>query len=468
MPTRGRRILVLGLDSVPADLLFDRMAPQMPNLRALMSRGRHGVLRSVDPPITVPAWAVCFTGVDPGTLGIYGFRHRRPHTYWESYTPDSRSISRPPLWELMSRAGRRVAVIGMPPGYPPPTVNGISISDFLTPSTAQDYVFPASLAAEVVQVGGGPYIFDVEFRADDRPRIAREIFEMTRRRWAVARHLWAKEPWDLFVLHEIGPDRLHHAFWKYFDPRHPKHVAGSEFEDIAVRYYSLLDEEIGRFTAELPEEVTVLVASDHGSQAMEGCFCINEWLAASGFLTTRRKVRPPGTPLEECEVDWSKTRAWGAGGYYARIFFNLRGREPEGIVDPEQIPALSRELVGKLQRVRREDGRPLDPRVREPRSLYRNVEGDAPDLMIYFGDLRCRSAGTMGHRGWFIAENDTGPDDAVHSFEGFYVIAPTKSIALAPSPERSILDVAPTLATIAGVPVPAHMQGKSIRDWTSE
>jgi predicted AlkP superfamily phosphohydrolase/phosphomutase len=458
-----RRLMILGLDSVPPAFLFEKYADEMPNLKRIVARSRYGTLRTIDPPITVPAWAVMQSGVDPGSLGIYGFRHRRPGTYHEMYTPTSAMIPRPCVWDILSRAGHRVAVIGMPPGYPPPTVNGVYISDFLTPDDAQDFVNPVSLKDEIRAAAGGEYVFDVTFRAEDRDRVEREVFDMTRKHFAVARHLWAKEHWDLLALHEIGPDRIHHAFWKYFDPTHPKYVTGSPFNSIAERYYALMDEEIGKLLALVPDDVLVWIVSDHGSQAMDGCFCINEWLLKEGYLRLRGPRPPPGTPIDQVDIDWSKTKVWGSGGYYARLFFNIRGREPEGIVDPKEIPALTAQLERGLNQVLRPDGQPLGARLLDPAQVYHEVRGDAPDLMGYFGDLRWRSAGTIGYDTMFLSENDTGPDDSVHSMDGFFILydprAPEKHGHL---PEQSIMDVAPTLLRRLGLPVPSYMQGKPI------
>ena len=458
-----RRLLVLGLDSVPPQFLFETFREKMPNLGRLLSRSRYGTLRTVDPPITVPAWAVMFSGVDPGTLGIYGFRHRRAGAYEEMYTPTSRSVRYPCVWDLLSRQGRRVAIVGMPPGYPPPVVNGVYVSDFLTPPGAKDWVYPASIADELRAAAGGDYRFDVTFRADDRDRVERELFDMTRRRFALARHLWKRERWDFFALHEIGPDRLHHAFWKYFDPLHPRYVRDSKFASVAERYYALLDEEAGRLLEGLSDEVLVWVASDHGSQAMAGGFCINDWLIREGFLTLRGPAPAPGTPLESADVDWARSRVWAAGGYYARFFFNLRGREPEGIVEPHEIAPLARELDARLNAVVRPDGTPLEARLLDPAVVYREVRGDAPDRMGYFGGLRWRSAGTVGHDRLFLAENDTGPDDSVHSMDGLFLLHDPRGAGRAePLGAQSILDVAPTLLLRLGVPVPAHMQGRPI------
>jgi predicted AlkP superfamily phosphohydrolase/phosphomutase len=458
-----RRLLILGLDSVPPAFVFDRYLDRMPNLKRILARSAYGTLRTIDPPITVPAWTVMFSGMDPGTLGLYGFRHRRPGSYHEMYTPNSRMLSYPSLWDLLSREGRRVAVIGMPPGYPPPKVNGVYVSDFLTPDGATDFVYPAALLPEVRAAAGGEYLFDVTFDAGDRDRVEREIFEMTRRRFAVARHLWTKERWDLFAMHEIGPDRIHHAFWKYFDRAHPKYIEDSPFNSIADRYYALIDAEIGRLLESVPEDVLLWIASDHGSKAMDGCFCINEWLIRNGYLVLDGPRPPPGTPLDAVPVDWSRTRVWGAGGYYARIFFNVRGRETKGIVDSADLRALVHTLRAELGRLVRPDGQTLGVELLEPSRIYRQVRGDPPDLMAYFGNLGWRSAGTVGHDSLYLDENDTGPDDSVHSMDGFFILHdPLDPRDGRRVPEQSILDVAPTLLKRLEMTVPTHMQGQPI------
>ena len=455
------RVLALGLDSIPPSILYEKFLPLMPRMRELLGRSAYGTLHSVDPPITVPAWAVMFSGIDPGTLGVYGFRHRRPGSYFDQYVPSSNTILQPRVWDTLSRSGRRVCVIGMPPGYPPPRVNGVYISDFLTPDGATDYVFPASLRPELEKVTGG-YPFDVLFRAGDRERVGKEVIDMTRRHFAAARHLWAKEPWDLFAMHEIGPDRIHHAFWKFFDPSHPRYEANPTLRGLAEAYYVMLDEEIGRLLDLVPKEVKVVLLSDHGSQAMQGCFCINEWLISKGYLVLKGPPPPPGTPLEKTAVDWPKTRAWGAGGYYARIFLNVKGREPEGLLDPSEVASFSATLTRELGEVRRPDGTPLGTEMKFPRDIYHQVNGDAPDMMAYFGDVAWRSAGTLGYGAWFIQEDDTGPDDAVHSFDGIYVVVDPSGQPTGPGPERNLIDIAPTLLSYFGVPIPANVQGKAI------
>lgn len=433
----------------------------MPRVQELLSRSVYGTLLSTDPPITVPAWAVMFSGMDPGTLGLYGFRHRRPGTYWEMYLPTSRTPLQPLLWDRLSRIGKRVCVIGMPPGFPPPRVNGVYVSDFLTPNASSEFVSPAELREEVQRAAGG-YEFDVTFRAEDRDRVGAQLTQMTRKHFAVARHLWAKERWDFFALHEIGPDRIHHAFWKYFDPSHPRYEEHPKYRALVEDYYRMLDAEIGALIDGVSEDVRVMLLSDHGSQAMAGGFCVNEWLIRQGHLTLEGPRPPPGTPIESARVDWSRTRAWGAGGYYGRIFYNVKGREPEGILSPEDVPAFEARLAAEFRAIQRPDGHLLEADPRSPRELYREVRGDAPDLIVYFGNATWRSLGTVGYDSLFLLENDSGPDDSVHSFEGIYSISGPSAGAGARGPAERIIDIGPTILDLMGVDVPPELQGHVI------
>lgn len=462
MGTGRPRLVVIGLDSVSPDLLYHRFASDTPHLQKLLSKSAVGTLRTCDPPITVPAWGVMFSGVDPGTLGLYGFRHRKPGTYEKMYIPDSATPSRPMLWEVLSRLGRRVAVMGMPPGYPPPSLNGVAVGDFLTPDEATNWVNPPSLRTELEGVSGGPF-FDVTFRVDDRAQVLKEILEMTRRRWRVARHLWSKEAWDFFAVHDIGPDRIHHAFWKFFDTSHPKHPQGSELASAASEFYRMLDEEVGAFLDGLGPDVRVLLVSDHGSQAMAGCFCVNEWLIQNGYLSLKKPAPSTGVPLEKAEVDWSRTRVWGAGGYYARLFVNEQGRELQGTVAPSETKALIERLRAELSAVRTPSGSPLGVRLFTPHDVYREVRGDPPDMMAYFGEARWRSAGSVGHGQLFLEENDTGPDDAVHSFDGIIAYFDPANPRRRDLGVQQILDVAPTLYPLLRVAPPSWMQGHPIR-----
>jgi predicted AlkP superfamily phosphohydrolase/phosphomutase len=454
------RLLFVGLDSASPSYLFDRCLEVMPNFRRLFERSSRAALRTTDPPISLPAWAVMCTGVDPGTLGLYGFRHRLHHSYTQTYGPSSDRLPVPTLWQILSDRGYRLAVIGMPPGYPPPTVNGIYISDFLTPGGATNWTHPPELATDL-ESKYGPFPFDVTFRATERDQLFRDIVAMTQHRFAVAEELYGRERWDVFAIHEVGTDRLHHAYTKYFDPGHADYRPGNPYEHVLLDYYRVLDRSLGRLLAHVDDQTLVVVGSDHGSMPMQGCFCINQWLESQGYLTLAQPVAR-GTPFERAGIDWSRSSVWGAGGYYARVFFNIRGREPEGTVAPEEVPELRRRLTAQLSALRTPQGAPLVTRIFSADEVYRHVVGDPPDLMIYFDDLRWRSAGTLGHEELFLRENDTGPDDAVHHPLGLLLIRRPGQEEPVELPPQDILDVTPTVLALLGEPIPGHVQGRPI------
>lgn len=450
---------VIGLDCAEPELVFDRWREQLPNLSRLMDAGTWGPLRSVDPPITVPAWSCMMTGRDPGELGIYGFRNRSSHDYGSLTVADSSSVLIDRVWDHLSRAGRHVIVVGVPQTSPPVPVNGELVSCFLTSDTRRDpYTFPAALRAEIESMVGA-YRVDVRsFRSDERDRILAQVYEMTEQRFTVCRHLLDTRPWDFFMMVEIGLDRMHHAFWRFLDPEHPRHEPGHRYRDAIRSYYVYLDEEIGELLERFDEDTTVLVVSDHGARPMQGAICVNEWLAQEGYLALERQPREL-VPFSEAPVDWSRTRAWGEGGYYCRLCLNVAGREPQGVVRADEYEPLLDELAERLERLPGPDGRAIGTRVFRPQELWREQRGIPPDLVVYFGDLGWRSNGSLGHGRHWTYENDTGPDDANHDRDGLCIIA-GPDVPAQRREDLTIYDIAPTILALAGVDGDAGMRGR--------
>ncbi len=455
------KVAVIGLDCAEPTLIFDRWLDDLPNLRSLVRAGAWGRLRSTDPPITVPAWSCMMTSRDPGELGIYGFRNRRDYAYDGLSFADSRSLTTDRLWDHLGRAGKHVTLLGVPQTYPPAPVAGELVSCFLTPDPRKDtYTYPTGLRAEIEALVG-PYRVDVRnFRSDDRDRILSEIYEMTEQHFTVARHLLDTRPWDFFMMVEIGLDRIHHAFWRFFDTTHPKHEPNHRYQEVIRGYYEYLDDEIGELLGRFDRDTVVFVVSDHGAQCMEGAVCVNEWLIREGYLVLREQ--PDGSvPFSRASVDWERTRAWGEGGYYCRLCCNVQGREPNGIVAPSEYEALRDELIAKLEALPGPDGRSIGTRVFRPDDLWAEQRGIPPDLIVYFGDLAWRSNGSLGHGRIHTFENDTGPDDANHAKEGVCIVS-GPGVQPGRRDGLSIYDITPTILRMFDLPIPLEMRGRII------
>ncbi len=422
------KVLVIGLDCTPPRILFDKYGVELPNIGEFLEKCARYELRSCFPPITIPAWLCMFTGLSPGELGIYGFRHRKPGDVRESYIVDSRKVRARTIWEEASSKGLRVSVLGVPPTYPPKPVNGYMISDFTTPGPEKPYTWPPWLKREI-ESRFGRFIFDVVYRSWEKEKVYRELMQMLKQHLAVAKWLMREKPWDLFVYVEISVDRAHHAFWRYFDDQHPKHEKHAVLSDAIPRIYREIDKWFGEILSILPRDTAVLIASDHGAKSMKGAFAVNEWLIEQGFLKLREYPKKRGVDLSKEMVDWSSTLAWAWGGYYSRIFVNLMGREPFGVVKPEEYEGLVEDLKRSLERVRGPNGEQWKNIVVAPKEIYPRVEGDAPDLMAVFDDLYWRAAGTIGWCTPYLEENDRGPDDAVHDWKGVLAVYdPTDSL----------------------------------------
>jgi len=427
-----------------------------------MATGTWGRLESVIPPITVPAWMCMATSQDPGSLGVYGFRNRANYTYGGLSFVDSRSIQEPAIWDHLATYGKRSIVMGLPPGYPPKPLEGIRIGCFLTPDpTKNAYTYPATVAEEIRELVGD-YAVDVPgFRTDDKAWLREQIFEMSRKHWKVVHWLLKEKEWDYFHYVDIGLDRVHHGFWDSFDRNHIHYKPGNPYEEVIPDYYMWLDEQIGAVLDMLGDKAVVLVVSDHGAQRLDGGFAINEWLAREGLLVLDEA--PSGvTPFAKAKVNWAKTKVWSEGGYYARIFFNVEGREPRGVIPAGQYEAFRNDMKHRLEALTDPHGEPLNSLVFKPEEIYRHVRNVAPDLIVHFGGLYWRSIGSIGHGRVHVEENDTGPDACNHAqFGTFLLYAP----GMSPRGEYKgarLLDISPTLLDLAAYGIPPLMQGRPL------
>ncbi|NJE04328.1 alkaline phosphatase family protein [Thermococcus sp. MV11] len=463
---RTKKVLVIGLDSAPPELLFNRFIDDMPNVKKLLEKSVYGPMQTGIPAITIPMWMVMVTGKTPGELGLYGFRHRTGYSYTDYWIAHSKKVKEPTLWDYLGERGKKSIIVGVPPTYPPKPINGHLVSCFITPDASVDYTYPRELKGEIERLVG-EYIFDVPFRREAKDEVREGIWEMTEKRFEVIRYLIQEKEWDYFHFVEIGLDRLHHAFWRYFDPNHHLYPGkGNKYENVIPDYYRLLDREIGETLKLIDlDETAVFIVSDHGIKAMHGNFAVNQWLAEEGLL----KVKTPEAlhdgkvkRFESLEVDWKETTAWGWGGYYSRVFLNVLGREKAGKVPLSRFEKVRDEVAEQIRSIRGPNGEKWDTKVFYPEDIYPIAKGSKPDIMVYFDNLNWRAAGTVGHPSNYLPENDTGPDDANHSeFGVFSMYLPGFDESRAT--RLSIYDFAPTMLTLFGIEEPlASMHGRSI------
>jgi len=287
-----KRVLVLGLDGCTFDLLDPWMEKGfLPNLKRIKEEGTTGRLRSTYPPVTGPAWVSFMTGKNPGKHSIYEFLVRKPGSYQE-FPVNADNRDGQTLWEILSAQGYRVAVLNVPMTYPPQKVNGVLISDFLTPAGKRDFTHPPELLDEIEGKFGTYYLHQriIEaaiFTSDSYiATFLEDCLAMMRYKCAVAKYLIDREAFDFFMLHIVATDRVQHTLWHILDPNHQHYRAdlAARYYDQVVSFYRELDKEVGEIIGRFDASGTVFIISDHGFCAVNKTIDLNVWLLQEGYI----------------------------------------------------------------------------------------------------------------------------------------------------------------------------------------
>ena len=385
-----KRVMIIGLDCAePSPRARALARPAAHALGARWSAARYGRLESVVPPITVPAWSCMMSSRTPGDLGIYGFRNRADHSYDGLFIANGAAVKEPRLWDIVGapRQAHRSS-LGVPGTYPAAAAqrrHGLVLPH--ARRLESQYTYPPLLRDEVEQVVG-EYLFDcTNFRTEDKDDLLRQIYEMTDRRFKLAEHLLSTKPWELFAMVEMGTDRIHHGFWKDMDPSTASTSRAAATSSAILDYHVHVDGLRRRSCCEhADDETAVLVVSDHGAKRMDGGIRINEWLRQRGPARDSSASPTAARARATCGIDWSRTKAWGEGGYYcARSSSTCEGREPEGtIVEPADYERVRDELADAHRpRSRTTAGEPiatqrLPARGRLRRGQRRRARPDRP------------------------------------------------------------------------------------------
>lgn len=509
----ANKLLVIGIDGAPYDLIARWTAEgQLPHLARLIERGQFGVLNSTIPVHSPTAWTTFTTGLNPGQHGIFDFVRREPGSY-ELRVVRADQIPGASLWRLLSDNGRQVGVINVPITYPPEPVNGFLISGLGTPDFA-DYAYPPSLKQELDAQG---YRVNNKFFfvADRQDEWLADVMAMTDMSGRTALQLMAERPWDFFMVVFRNSDEICHFYWHHMDKSHPKHdpQAPARYQTAILDLYRRVDHWVGELVAAAGAQTNVVVMSDHGAGPLYRDVFLNEWLWQQGWLTlkeqaagrkrwmalTRKlgitranisdtltrlnlhrlevlikralgdriRVLPRDERLEFHEaIDWSRTKAYSFG-YYGQIFINLKGREPQGIVEPGAEYEAVREAIAQtmLALVDPADGRPVVDRVYKKEELYHgDYLDEAPDLLAIMRGLSYttrKGYEFAAERGVIFREPYTG-ETGSHRLEGILAaVGPDIKQAphLAPHP---IQDLTPTLLHLLHCPIPTYMDGEVI------
>ncbi|MBX6315872.1 MAG: alkaline phosphatase family protein, partial [Isosphaeraceae bacterium] len=503
------KVFVLGLDGATWDILKPLVeAGELPSLSSLMDRGASGVLNSVFPPLSPVAWTGVMTGKNSGKHGIFEFLEYE-HNPLGGRVNSSRAIQAELIWEIAGRFGKRTVAGAVPLSYPPRPAPGFFLGDFLSPAGAKDFASDPALLAELEQHLGEPYrpwstaIHD----GGQEAAVLADLTAFLEQHLKAIHFLMDRCEWDLFLFDLMATDRIQHELWHAWEPSH-RAARGRDLSAIRrgfIDFWKRLDAGLGAIAAALPPETALILMSDHGFGPIEWYVNFNVWLLDQGFIALKDSFyvrqkhwfwRRGATPewlygimtrlglaenrvgrfrgkqmgrldrladsifLSRRHIDWSRTRAY-AQGNFGQIFINQKGRQPIGCVAPEDVRPLLDDLKARLWAIRHpETGGPLIEQIYEREELYSGPYAHlAPDLTVVPGDWRYRTIGLYDFTTNQVISPAFGPTGD-HRLEGIFVAAGPPFRAGARPDGATLLDIAPTILHLLGVPLPDDLDGR--------
>lgn len=503
------RILVIGLDAADLDLIEPwAAAGHLPHIAALLRQGAYAPMRSTLPVMSPPAWTSLISGLNPGKHGIYDFVRLLPGSYRLTSTRRDQTSFKT-IFDYASEHDRQMIALNIPLTYPPASVRGVMVAGLGAPSTG-NFAHPPALRDELLS-WGYRLDLDVEYAPGREQEWLVDLAAVTRSQTDAMLRLMQREPWDLAMIVYRAIDEVETFFWHHMDPTHPQHdpEQARRFGPAILKVHRLMDEEIGRLVAAAGPETTIALVSDHGGGAAHREVFLNIWLEQQGWL----KRRPPH-PLNQARktvmrrlgltrenlapkldwplahwvrkqipmrlqhrlvpeasvtladvVDWSQTRAYSFGNI-GQIFVNLRGREPEGIVAPgEEYERLLDEITAALFELK-DEGRPVVDAVYRRTEIYHGPYADyGPDLNVIMRGMTYTAQSWREMAGTQIFGVSGTHYTGIHRPVGMMALSGPAIPAYGRQAEVQIVDIAPTLLWLLGLPISADIDGRLLREF---
>ncbi len=510
------KTLLVGIDAACWAYLDPLLqAGRLPTIERLMNAGVWGVLNSTMPPWTPTAWSSIVTAKNAGKHGVFDMLRHKPGTY-EFELTSATARQGTPFWRYLNDAGVRVGLVNVPFSYPPAPVEGFVVCGFGSPGEARDVAWPEGTLEWIEDRFGRyePVVSTETLRSGMPEQILAAEMKHQSQLIAIAAGLAEAHQVDVLVINLMLTDHANHKM--------------PEMEQVQ-RAYEQSDADLAvLLNAFQPDNVMLI--SDHGSSRLKGDFLLNVWLRERGYCVyventprqqaaafnwivkqwaeeqlglsgrtgklLRRIVQTvvPRLPragqerfwaridraipfaqshvLLSTKPDFSRTPVFPGSLYSGLLYFNIRDREPNGVISAGERSELVARLKTELAEVRDpESGERLFANIFSSEELYHGaVAGHAPDLILdaYHSHWNIRTRQPAPHRGQrhgqYFVTFDHNRDYGWHSADGVFVLAGPAFQPGQSAQTVSLLDIPATLLHMYGVPSPEDWDGRVVRE----
>ena len=506
--TSTKKVLAIAIDAAEPDLIEKWMNEgYLKNLASLRSLGSFGRLYSTADWLAGSVWPTFYTGTLPGEHGFYHYLqwksdkmdYERPNPEWFSAVP---------FWRRLGNSVKVIAV-DVPLTFPPTTFNGIEISGW----ASHDRIYPASSFPKekinwVIKNFGSPPISEEVGGLqgiNDLLNLKEELITANQKETELFETLINNEEWDLSLCCFSSTHRGGHKFWDvtniadgYSDEQ--KLLFKNSLRDI----YISADEAVGKILTRVNDNTTVLVFSLHGMgvnttlaekllpQMISKILHVQKKSNNGSYLKKIRNVIPmewrsnfkKRLPLRLQDkmtaywrmggTNWSATKAFGLlADLQGYIRINLNGREKDGVIEPgEEYDQLCNKLINGLKTFKDTDTlEPVVQSVERTDRLFNEGKGfkNLPDLLVKwkfkpvthykkivsseYGEIEMPMPG-------FNFDGRSGN----HRPEGFLLAAGENIKSNSIFEKKHIVDLAPTILQLLGIPIPKEYDGKVLKD----
>ena len=483
------RSIWIELDSLHSSVLLRAINEGlMPNLARIRERGT-ATRVEYEIPLQVAAWATAHTGLSVAEHGAIAYDQPIPDTYRMRIEPRPA----PPdaaYWNALGKMGKRVLVINSVNSILTPEVNGIQLNEWSTHVAgrhAKPTSFPPNIAASLER----------EFRGDpfakedcgskkfvDAERLVNAISSNLLRKATAFSKLIDREGWD--HVH-IGIDDLHnlgHVLWDAFEANNPRNcLVRKALNETDAMVGTLLDRagpgaaamvlvlgEIGPANTWSHMVDKIIARFERGESRNRNIYGVlgRIWSAQPPWLTS--SILPLKSYLREFYLGAIRRRrrayAMPLNEESGAIRINLRGREPNGLVDPgKEYNSLVGELrEGFLDLRDTKSGIPLVSEFLLTRDIVPEAMGHPrmPDIFVKWNRAKRMDAVYSDRLGRI--EMDFWPArTGDHHVDGFVLL----DQPIVGDRKVSVLDLAPTIAALHSLGRPKGWRGSALIESTS-
>jgi len=500
---KSHPLLVIGIDA--GDPVFIEEWANEGRLPAIASVMKNGIWGRTGGPELVTehgVWISLLSGISRGQHGYYHFRQLKPGTYdLEAVT--GLDVNAPPFWAHLIGGNKKSLIIDAADTRLTPGLEGIQVANWASHHNWDPYHFvtasePPEIMDEIRQKFG-PRLQTIENNKstfEEDTRIYRRLLDNVRKKGEMCRYLIKKDSFDLSVMLFAEAHAANHQFWKY----HPGNNDSGEESELthAIRnIYKAIDEEISLIIEQYKNTNICIVSSigmedDFPNAGLGEAFCRKLGYQAApqtngaSFrpLDIARKLLPESVRIalskrlsrEQREqfvsdgfrsgTDWKRTTAFSLPvSYTSFIRVNLRGREPDGLVETgREYETLTNGIIAELKQI-------IDPVTGEPAAvnIYKTTDlfncgphESLPDIFVEWrsGKFMDRvvhpKAELTQQKPEFFRRSD-------HSSNGFFALSGPSVQASGNIGEIEVLDVAPTFMSLMAKHPPGFMKGRALK-----